>query len=50
MKGKTGLPTAFANNGSAYFSEQLSWKSAVLWAQGRGTFEVVSVVSFFYYF
>lgn len=26
------------------FSEQLSWKSAVLWAQGRGTFEVVPLV------
>lgn len=28
------------------FSEQLSWKSAILLAQGRGTFEVVSVVFF----
>lgn len=28
------------------FLEQLSWKSAVLLAQGRGTFEVVSVVFF----
>lgn len=26
------------------FSEQLSWKSAVLQARGRGTFEVISFI------